>query len=62
MRGWISEDEDEQARQTTVNLLVVIVCLLLIGAGLYLVESIHRASRIQDCFEAGRKVCAGSPR
>jgi hypothetical protein len=62
MRGWIGEEEDERARQTTVNLLVVIVCLLLIGAGLYLVESIHRASRIQNCFESGRKVCAASPR
>ncbi|WP_293865416.1 hypothetical protein [uncultured Alsobacter sp.] len=62
MRGWISEEEDERARQTTVNLLVVIVCLLLIGAGLYLVESIHRASRIQNCFEAARKVCSVSPR
>ena len=62
MRGWISEEEDERARETTVNLLVVIICLLLIGAGLYLVESIHRASRIQNCFESGRKVCSVSPR
>jgi hypothetical protein len=61
MRGWIREDEDDQSRQTTINLLVVILCLLLIGAGLYLVEAIHRASRIQNCFEAGRKTCAVAP-
>jgi hypothetical protein len=61
MRGWIREDEDEHTRQMTVNLLVVILSLLLIGAGLYLVEAIHRASRAQSCLEAGRKVCTVSP-
>lgn len=57
MRGWIGEEEDEHDRRMTVNLLVMILCLLLLGAGLFLTEAIHRASKIQDCFEAGRRAC-----
>lgn len=58
MRSWIGEDEDEHDRRMTVNLLVMILCLLLLGAGLFLMEAVHRASKIQDCFEAGRRTCA----
>lgn len=57
MRGWIREDEDDHDQQMTVNLLVAILCLLLLGAGLYLTEAVHRSGKIQDCFEAGRRIC-----
>ncbi|MHB2168445.1 hypothetical protein [Alsobacter sp. R-9] len=57
MRSWISDDEDEHDRRMTVNLLVMIVCLLLLGAGLFIVEALHRAGKVQTCFEAGRRTC-----
>ncbi|PSC02932.1 hypothetical protein SLNSH_21325 [Alsobacter soli] len=51
-------DEADDGRRTTVNLVAAIVCLLLLGAGLFLVESMDRARKAQNCFEAGRRNCA----
>ena len=52
------DDEDaEYADRMTANLLAMIVCLLLLGAGLFIVEGLDRAKKIQNCFEAGRKIC-----
>ncbi|MCP8938781.1 hypothetical protein NK718_09670 [Alsobacter sp. SYSU M60028] len=58
LRSEIEDVEAEHADRMTANLLAVIVCLLLIGAGLFLVEGLDRAAKVQACFEAGRRVCA----
>jgi hypothetical protein len=50
-------EEDDHDRRMTANLAVMIVCLVLLGAGLYLVESLHRAARVESCLEAGRTAC-----
>ncbi|WP_406855384.1 hypothetical protein ABEG18_23060 [Alsobacter sp. KACC 23698] len=57
--GGADADPDE-AQRTTANLIVAIVCLVLLGAGLFVVESLHRASKVQDCLEAGRRNCAAA--
>ncbi|MFO1150225.1 MAG: hypothetical protein U1E62_17750 [Alsobacter sp.] len=48
---------EEHARRMTVNLSVMILCLVLLGAGLFLVDGLHRAARVQACVEAGRSIC-----
>ena len=48
---------EEHAQRMLVNLLVMIGCVLFIGGGLYIVEGLHRAAKIEACVEAGRKVC-----
>lgn len=50
-------DEDDHGRRMTVNLTVMILCLALLGAGLFLAESLHRAARVETCLEAGRTAC-----
>jgi hypothetical protein len=51
----------EDPQRTTVNLVAAILCLLLLGAGLFLVESMDRAKKAQNCLEAGRRNCAALP-
>ncbi len=49
--------DEEHARRMLANLLAMIACLLLIGAGLFVVEGLHSAAKLEACFEAGRRVC-----
>jgi hypothetical protein len=42
------------------NLLAMIACLLLIGAGLFVVEGLDQAWKIEKCWEAARRVCPPS--
>lgn len=51
-------DENNDPQRTTVNLVAAILCLLLLGAGLFLVEAMDRAKKAQNCLEAGRRNCA----
>jgi hypothetical protein len=30
---------------------------VLLGAGLFLVDGLHRAARVEACVEAGRSIC-----
>jgi hypothetical protein len=48
---------EEHSRRMTVNLAVMILCLVLLGAGLVLVDGLHRAARLEACVEAGRIAC-----
>ncbi|WP_460449712.1 hypothetical protein [Alsobacter sp. SYSU BS001988] len=58
--GGAADTDPDEAQRTTANLIVAIVCLVLLGAGLFVVESLHRASKVQDCLEAGRRNCAAA--
>jgi hypothetical protein len=51
------EDEEDHDHRMTVNLVAGIFCLLLLGAGLFIVEALHRAGKAQACIEAGRRSC-----
>jgi hypothetical protein len=51
------EAGEEHSRRMTVNLAVMILCLVLLGAGLFLVDGLHRAARVEACVEAGRSIC-----
>jgi hypothetical protein len=48
---------EDHSRRMTVNLSVMILCLVLLGAGLFVVDGLHRAARVQACVEAGRSTC-----
>jgi hypothetical protein len=51
------EDEEDHDHRMTVNLVAAIFCLVLLGAGLFIVEALHRAGKAQACIEAGRRSC-----
>jgi hypothetical protein len=56
--GAAAGTDPDDAQRITANLIAAIVCLVLLGAGLFVAESLHRASKAQDCLEAGRRNCA----
>ena len=57
-RHWPDDraSQDAAARQTAGLAAIVIILLLLIG-GLFLVQQLRTASRIEDCLLAGRQNC-----
>jgi hypothetical protein len=57
-RDWPDDDTSQQAadRQTASLVGIVVILVLLIG-GLFLVEQLRTASRIEDCLLAGRRNC-----
>lgn len=52
--------DDEHARRMLANLIAMIACLLLIGAGLFVLEGLNQAWKLERCVEAGRGVCPPS--
>ena len=59
--GATEDDEDEHAHRMTVNLVAAIVCLVLFGAGLFIVEGLSRSNKALACLEAGRRTCPSLP-
>jgi hypothetical protein len=51
------DEDDDHDHRMTVNLIAGIACLLLLGAGLFLMESLDRARKAEACLEAGRQNC-----
>ena len=52
-------DAPMSARERTVtNLAIVLVVVVLIGAGVWMANAILEMRRIQDCVMAGRRNCA----
>lgn len=57
-RSWQSAEDDAQdANRQTASLAAFAVVLLLIVAGLFLVQTLRSKSRIEDCLMAGRRNC-----
>lgn len=54
-----SEDEsdDKTAQRQTASLAGIVVILLLLVGGLFLVQQLRTAARIEDCLMAGRRNC-----
>jgi hypothetical protein len=57
-RHWPDDRASQQAagRQTASLAGIVVILLLLIG-GLFLVQQLRTASKIEDCLLAGRRDC-----
>ena len=49
--------EDKTARRQTAALASLVVVLLLLVGGLFLVQHLRHAARIEDCLMAGRRSC-----
>ncbi len=49
--------ETEDSFRTTVNLVVLIVCILLFSAGYFLMTSMDKLKKTQICLESGNKAC-----
>jgi hypothetical protein len=51
------EDEDYRHRMA-INVVVFLLCIALIGSGLWLADTIAKLRRDQDCVLSGRPNCA----
>lgn len=51
------EDEDYRHRMA-INVVVFVLCVALIGSGLWLADTIAKLRRDQDCVLSGRPNCA----
>ena len=57
-RPWISEaDDHEEADRQTASLAGVAVILVLLVAGLFLVQALRTESTAEDCLLSGRTNC-----
>ena len=53
-----SDQPDDYRQRMTNNLLALVFCVLLIGAGLWLANAIADLRKKQDCVLSGRRDCA----
>lgn len=57
-QSWFrGNEQQEDANRQTASLAGVAVILLLLIAGLYLVQNLRTKSLIEDCLMAGRRNC-----
>jgi hypothetical protein len=49
---------DDYRQRMTNNLLALVLCVLLIGAGIWLADTLVELRRKQDCVLSGRRDCA----
>ncbi|SDR63247.1 hypothetical protein SAMN05444161_0913 [Rhizobiales bacterium GAS191] len=54
------DQEDANSRRDFANLLAVIVCLVILIAGIWLMNRLWEAKKLQDCVFSGRRNC-GAP-
>ncbi len=60
-RQWQSDDaEYEVAKRQTGGLIGMVVILLLLIAGLFLIQQLHTSAAIEDCLMSGRRNCDAS--
>jgi hypothetical protein len=53
------DDEPEtEAERRRTNIILAVVAVVLIGAGIWLVNALIDARKAQQCFESGRRNCA----
>ncbi len=50
------EDETEQERRM-VNIGLALAAVLVVGAGIWLVNALVDARKAEECFESGRRNC-----
>jgi len=55
---WLDDSaEQETAQRQTASLASIAVVLVLLVGGLFLVQQLRTASRLQDCLLSGRRNC-----
>jgi hypothetical protein len=55
---WQEDAEDDQAAERqTASLAAVVVILLLLATGLFLVQQLRAATKLEDCLLSGRRDC-----
>jgi hypothetical protein len=51
------DEEETEAERRTGNVVLVVAAVLLIGGGIWLVNALVDARKLQQCFESGRRNC-----
>jgi hypothetical protein len=55
---WQEDSQDDQAAERrTASLAAVVVILLLLVSGLFLVQQLRAATKLEDCLLSGRRDC-----
>jgi len=52
------DEEETEAERRRTNIVLVVVAVLLIGAGIWMVNALVDARKLQQCYESGRRNCA----
>ncbi len=52
------DEQETEAERRTANIVLAVVAVVLIGAGIWLVNALIDARKLQQCFESGRRNCA----
>ena len=54
---WTREAEQEEANRVTASLAGLAMALLLVVAGLFIMQQLREKARIEDCLLSGRLNC-----
>ena len=52
------ENDDEERDRRAANIFLLVTAVVLIGAGVWLVDAMIKAKRADDCMSAGRRNCS----
>ena len=52
------ENDDEERDRRAANIFLLVAAIVLIGAGVWLVDAMIKAKRADDCMSAGRRNCS----
>ena len=52
------DEEETEAERRRTNIVLMVVAVLLIGAGIWMVNALVDARKLQQCYESGRRNCA----
>ena len=52
------ENDNEERDRRAANIFLLVAAVVLIGAGVWLVDAMIKAKRADDCMSAGRRNCS----
>jgi len=52
------DEEETEAERRITNIVLLVGAVILIGGGIWLVNALVDANKMQQCFESGRRNCA----
>jgi len=53
-----TDDEETESERRRTNIILLVGALLIVGAGIWLVNALVDARKAEECFESGRRNCA----
>jgi len=51
------DDNEEERDRRAANIFLLVAAVVLVGAGIWLVDAMIKAKRADDCMSSGRRNC-----